>query len=99
MENRRKFGRFDTKLKANCFLKERKGNGERCTITDISRRGMGVRFHARKKINIGSTVFLEIAVPTELRPVNVKGILRRINQRGNDFFGGIEWGPVDGYVK
>ncbi len=99
MENRRRFSRFDTQMKAHYFLREKKGSGEECTITDVSRKGMGIRFCTRNKINIGSTIFLEISVPTEAEPVSVKGILRRIDQGENNFFGGIEWDRINGCIR
>lgn len=99
MENRRRFSRFDTQLKAHYFLKEKKGSRKECTITDVSRKGMGIRFYTHKEINIGSTIFLEISIPTEAEPVNVKGILKRIDQGENNFFGGIEWDRINGCIR
>ncbi|MBW2555057.1 MAG: PilZ domain-containing protein [Deltaproteobacteria bacterium] len=90
MENRRSFGRFDTQLQAKYFLKERKENWGKCTVIDVSRKGMGIIFITREKINVGSTVLLEIAVSTASNPVHVIGILRWIRKKGNDFVGGIE---------
>ena len=99
MENKRSFGRFKTQLKAQYFLDEKKGVGEECTITDISRRGMGIRFHTRDSINIDSTIFLEIFVPERKEPINVKGVLKQVNWRESDFFGGIEWDHVNGCIR
>ena len=91
MENKRRFGRFNTHFKAQWFLDEKKEVGEECTIIDISRRGMGIRFHTRDSIDIGSTVFLEIFVPEGKEPINVQGVLKQVNWRESGFFGGIEW--------
>jgi hypothetical protein len=52
---------------------------------------MGIEFHASEEINVGSTIHLEIFVPREFKTVCVKGKLKWINQRRNDFVGGIEW--------
>ena len=90
MENRRSFSRFDTQLKAKYFLKERNESWGECTVIDVSRKGMGIIFTTREKINVGSTVLLEIAVPTVSNPVHVIGILRWIRRKGNDFVGGVE---------
>ena len=91
MDNRRKFSRFGTHMKAQYFLQEENKGWEECTVIDISRRGMGIRFFKNEKISVGSTLRLEISIPTELETINVKGILKRINQSGNDCIGGIEW--------
>jgi len=50
-----------------------------------------MEFHSSEEINVGSTVYLEIFVPTEFEPVCVEGKLKWINRRKNDFVGGIEW--------
>ena len=63
---------------------------EKCTIIDVTREGMGIRFHTDENISAGSTVHLEIPVLTELAPVKVEGIVKWVAQRGNDFTGGIE---------
>jgi len=91
LENRRKFSRFDTHMQAQYFLEEKNRCREDCTVIDISRKGMGIRFSTNEKISVGSTIHLEISIPTELESINVKGILKRINQRENDFIGGLEW--------
>ena len=91
MENRRRFSRINTLLEARYFLKEDKRNWGKCIIIDFSCKGMGIEFHTSEEINVGSTVHLEVFVPTEADPVCVEGKLRWINQRRNDFVGGIEW--------
>ena len=99
MENRRRFSRFNTHLKAQYFLDEKKGEGKKCTITNISRRGMGIRFHTRDTIDIGSTIFLEISIPEGKEPINVKGVLKQVNWKGSDFFSGVEWDRVNECIR
>ncbi len=99
MENRRRFGRFNTHLKAQYYLDEKKGDGEKCTITDISRRGMGIRFHTRDNIDIGETIYLEIFVPEGKEPISVEGVLKQVNWKGSDFFGGVEWDQFNGCIR
>ena len=91
MENRRKFSRFYTQMKAQYVLKGEKGDWGECTVVDISRKGMGIKFRTPENINLGSTIRLEISIPTELDHINVEGILKRINQKEKGFIGGIEW--------
>ena len=91
MENRRSFYRFlPPFLKAQYFSREGKSPRENCTIFNISRKGVGLKFHTHEKINIGSTIHLEMFVPRRSKPICVKGILKRIEQEENDFIGGIE---------
>ncbi len=91
MRNRRRFSRIETLLEARYFQKGNKRGWGKCTIIDFSSKGMGIEFHTSEQINLGSTVHLEVFVPTEAAPVCVEGELRWINQRRNDFVGGIEW--------
>ena len=74
-ENKRKSIRYFSQLKAQYFLEREKRNGEECTIINISQKGMGVKFHTPEKINIGSIVHLKTFIPTEMEPVNIKGVL------------------------
>jgi c-di-GMP-binding flagellar brake protein YcgR len=91
MENRRRFSRINTLLEARYFLKEDKRSWGKCIIIDFSHKGMGIEFHTSEEINVNSTVYLEIFIPTEFEPVFVEGKLKWIKQRKNDFVGGIEW--------
>ena len=88
-DDRRRLSRSSTRLKARYFLKEKKEGWKLCTIIDFSRKGMKILFNAGEKIDVGSTIHLEISVPRELEPVNVKGILDWIKQGENDLTGGI----------
>jgi len=90
IEDRREFRLYHTKLKAHYISEESKRGWEECTIINISREGMGIKFHSCEKINVGSTVHLEIFVPIKLEPINVKGILKWIEKWENDFIGGIK---------
>ena len=82
--------RFDTDLKGRYFIKELGKRWGNCTVFDVSRTGMGVKFHTSEAIDVGSTITIEIEVPSELEPMSVKGTLRWIKQAGSEFIGGIE---------
>ena len=45
-------------------------------------------------INVGSIIFLEIPMPHEFAPLNIKGTLRWIKEKENDFIGGVEFTKV-----
>ena len=94
MDEKRRFTRFDTQLKSHFFLKEKKRGRENCTITDVSRKGLGVEFHTPEILKPGSIAQFEISVSGELEPITVKGILRWIKKRGNEFIGGIEFAEI-----
>jgi len=92
MEDKRKFNRCLTQLEAKYFLEEeeQKGSWEECTVINISRKGIGIKFHACKKFNTGSIIHLAIIVPGEPDPIMIKGTLGWIKQKENYFISGIE---------
>ena len=90
MEERRRFGRFVTQLKAQYILKDSKRDCEECTVINMGRKGIGIRFTPHEKVDIGSIVHLEIFVPEKLKPTNVEAVIKWIEKRGDFLFGGIE---------
>ena len=91
MKYTRTFRRFDTtNLKANYFVKEGEISWKECTINKVSRKGIGITLHTDEKINVGSTLDLKIFISKELEYFTVKGILKWIKQKENNFIGGIE---------
>ncbi len=91
MEDGRGFIRFFSQLKARYFAEDKEKDWKECTIINVNRKGMGVKFHTRERINEGSTILFEISVPSELEPVQATGILKWINEGENYFVGGIEF--------
>lgn len=85
----RKIPRFPIGLKAQFFVEEEKRCLEECTIINVNREGMGIIFQTRGKIKVGSTIYLEILVPAESKPINAKGILKWIKEEKDNFIGGI----------
>ncbi len=91
MQKRKSLYRFSPPfLKAQYFLREGKGSREQCEISNISRTGVGLKFHTGEMINIGSAIHLEMCVSRESEPINLKGTLKWIEKEGNDFIGAIE---------
>ena len=88
--DRRRFKRFDTQRKARYFLKAGSRCCKECTITNISRKGVGILFPAHEKITMGSTILLKIFYFAEAEPTSVIGMLRWMRKRKNDCIGGIE---------
>jgi hypothetical protein len=89
MEEKRIFARIKTTLEAQYHTEEEE-EWKDCQVIDVSQIGMGIKFLTREKNIVGSIIHLKIFIPKELRPVNVKGILKWIKPRKNDFIGGIE---------
>ena len=91
MEDGRGFIRFFSQLKARYIIEDKEKDWKECTIINVNRKGMGVKFNTRERINEGSTILFEISVPSELEPVKATGILKWINEGENYFVGGIEF--------
>ena len=92
MKEMRKFPRTALPKKAKFFG----ANGwENCIITEASRNGLGVKFCTREKINKGSIIHLRVLFPSQPHPVEVKGFLKWIEERGKHFVGGIEWFSIE----
>ena len=90
MENKRRFGRFDTQLKAQYISQDNERNRQECTVINMSRKGIGIRFHSPEKISVDTNINLEVFIPEKLNPVNVEGVLRWVERKGTVLFGGIE---------
>jgi len=90
MDDRRRFHRFQTQMRAQYFLKKKKGGWEECTVIDVSRKGVSIKFHKPKNIPVGSVIHLEVFPPKELEPVVLNGVLKRIEQEGDDLIGSVE---------
>ena len=88
--DRRRYARYTTRVKAQYFLKDHNQEWTECIILDVSSKGMGIVFLTYKAIDIGSTILLEIPVHEGLDPITIVGLLRWITKKGNDFIGGIE---------
>ena len=71
-------------------MKEGKIRWKECTIDKISRKGMGVTFHEKEKINIGSMLQLKIFISKKSEYFTVKGIVKWLMQRETNAAGGIE---------
>ena len=94
MEDGRGFIRFFSQLKARYITEDKEKDWKECTIINVNRKGMGVKFNTRERINEGSTILFEISVTTEFEPVQATGILKWINEGENYFVGGIEFSEL-----
>ena len=52
LNNRRKYPRFETQLKAKFVSAESQRGGEDCTIIDFSRKGMRAEIYTNEEINV-----------------------------------------------
>ena len=95
MEERRKYHRSPTKQNGEYFLDgEERGSGV-CTITDVSRGGMGIRFNTARIITIGSIIRFKIAATSIATFVKIRGILKWTKQKENDLNAGIKITGLD----
>lgn len=88
MREKRQFLRLLTLRKIRYLLSGKTEKWQECAIIDLSRIGMKIRFH--EGIDVDSTIYFVLNVPGETVPINLTGILRRIEGTGTDFTGGVE---------
>ena len=87
---KRSFNRFNTHMKATYYLEERNRGWEDCTITKLSRKGMGITFHTEEQMSPESILHIKIFTSNENEYFTVKGDLRWIEKAEHNFVGGIE---------
>ncbi len=81
--------RRQTRLDAH-ILEDGTRNWVKCTIFNISLKGVGIEFCTKDEIKAGSAILLSIIVPSEKEPLMKQGELRWTKQRENDSIAGIE---------
>jgi len=98
MDDRRKYKRFPIELNARYLSEENQKELRGCTVIDVSRGGMGIEVYLQEKIQIGSTLQLEIIIPIkEEQTIKATGILKWIRELEEkmNFLGGIELITID----
>jgi hypothetical protein len=90
MENKRRLKRFAIQLNAQYCFDDKEESWKECTIIDATYEGMGIRFKAPEKIDTGSNIHLKLSIAKEIKPIRIKGILKWIEQGGNNFVGGVK---------
>ena len=90
MEERRRFLRFDTQLKAQYCLEDLDKQWGECTIFNLSRKGMGMKLPHPEEIDKGTAIHVTANVPGELEPLGVKGVVKWIKHEEDHTIGGIE---------
>ena len=88
MREKRRFLRLLTLRKMRYLLSGDTKEWQECAIIDLSRKGMKIRFH--EGIDLDSTMYFVLNVPGEAVPLNLKGILKRIEGTKSDFTGGVQ---------
>lgn len=90
MEQKRKFKRLPTNLKAEYSLKESTDEGKQCTVINISLNGAGLEFYAHESVELGTKLILKIFDQDGEKAFDAEGVVRWSKQGGKDFVCGIE---------
>ena len=88
--NKRRYGRFDTELKARYCVAKHEGDWHTCTVVNLSRKGIGIQLHAHETIELDTVIRLEVFIPEKSQPTGVQGIVKWIDSRGDSVFCGVE---------
>ena len=90
-DNTRRYGRFDTELKARYCVAENEGDWHACTVVNLSRKGIGIQLKAHETIELDTVIRLEVFIPEKSQPTSVQGIVKWTDTRGDGVFCGVEF--------
>ena len=90
IQEKRKFVRVLTNLKAQYNKKGKNNRWKRCTIINIHHKGFGLEFHSVTRINEGDILFFSIVLSDKSEPIEVRGSVQWMKERKRYFIGGIK---------
>ena len=88
MEQKRRFIRLSTTLKAEYSLKGSGAGGE-CTVINISPGGAGLEFYSSEPIDVGATLVLKIFDSEKKETVDAEGVVKWSKQGEKNFVCGV----------
>ena len=86
----RKYKRYPTQREGRYFLEGTTGDGQVCTIVNVSRKGMGIIFHTDEDMSVGTIIRVEVPITIPSESISVRGILQLVDSMEIDIIGGIE---------
>ena len=86
----RKHKRYPTQREARYFFEGTTGDGQVCTIVNVSRKGMGIIFHTEEEMSAGTIIRVEVPPTIPPESISVRGILKWVDRMEIDMIGGIE---------
>jgi hypothetical protein len=86
----RKYKRYPTQREGRYFLEGTTGDGQVCTIVNVSRKGMGIIFHTDEDMSVGTIIRVEVPITIPSESISVRGILKWVDSMDIDIIGGIE---------
>ena len=86
----RKYKRYPTQREARYFLEGTTGDGQVCTIVNVSRKGMGIIFHTDEDMSVGTIIRVDVPITIPSESISVRGILKWVDSMDIDIIGGIE---------
>ena len=90
MKYTRKYERYPTQREARYYLDSTKKSGEKCSIVNICRKGMGIIFHTDVEIDVGANIWVEIPIAGPSKSISVIGILKWLDRMDVDIIGGVD---------
>lgn len=90
MEQKRKYKRLPTNLKAEYSLTAALAERKQCTVINSSLNGADLEFFAHESVEVGATLFVRIFDFEGKESFDAESIVRRSNQGEKDFVCGVE---------
>ena len=96
MEERRKSKRFPIQLSARC-LGASEEEWTDCTVTNVSREGMGIDVLLKERMSPGEILQFKITIPTQEEPIKISGTLTWVKELEEKagYIGGITFFSMD----
>ena len=100
-QDTKNFKRVALQHRAKFTLEKSDRGWEDCTIINMDNnlKGIGVKFHTHEDIEVSSIVIIDLLIPNELVPVQIKGIVKWIKGTKDYFIGGIELRGKNNKIK
>jgi hypothetical protein len=90
MEQKRRFIRLSTNLRAEYSLKGSESEGKNCTVINISLNGAGLEFYSSERFDVGAALVLKIFDSEGKEAVGAEGVIKWSKQGEKDFVCGVE---------
>jgi hypothetical protein len=96
MEDRRKFKRIPVQVSAR-YLWASKEEWINCSVTNVSREGMGIDVILQERMHPGEILQFKITVPTKEEPIKISGTLTWVKELEGKagYIGGITFFNMD----
>ncbi len=78
VQDQRSYERAEANILAQYFIKSKSMRYHDCTILNISRAGLAIKFHQEEETDPGAEILMEFLLPPKLEALSLSGEITRI---------------------